>query len=473
MTLWSVGDTQAFGSLVWLDGLPTLTLFLEVDEPVGRDFDKAKIPALELTKPPIQATITGTVPKYGTVTLEHCARYNVRTSQNTRTARFIYELDFLPTAVWLGAPKDAVDGKVIRVVARDTRLAGFFGSPGLQVYQRFDPEVKGVFEALNEPESVWAVRGPREHQVQLGETGWQLSVYAEPLESTSSTEGHTLQSTINLAIHSLAPTRIEAAASVLARLEEIISVFAIEAFTFQIEEYNADDFGSVTLIWRLGEDRTLFEPPMRHQILVDLTDAVTLKAVCKQWFTATERVGLSRWLFARALKETEDGLARFVAVAQAFEVLGRELGPHGSMPTSRLQKAVELVRVALSADFENGFVERTVGLIQSSNKSSFRDVLHHMLTEAVKGLKLRSADDLAGFSKLVSDTRNAVVHMTDNDKGKLTEAFARVNKLSLQLCFWYSVFQAHYIGLNIPNIEVFLLNNRNARHGLPNEILQR
>jgi hypothetical protein len=50
-TLWSVGDTQAFGNLVWLNGSPVLTLFLEVDEAVGPDFDKVKVPALELTKP--------------------------------------------------------------------------------------------------------------------------------------------------------------------------------------------------------------------------------------------------------------------------------------------------------------------------------------------------------------------------------------------------------------------------------------
>jgi ApeA N-terminal domain 1 len=297
-------------------------------------------------------------------------------------------------------------------------------------------------------------------------------VYTEALESTSSTEGHTLQSTITLAIHSPGPTSIEAAASELARLEEIISVFSIEAFTFQIEEYQSEDFESVTVIWRLGEDCNLFEPPMRHQILVDLTDANTLEAVCREWFGATEMVKLSRWLFAHALKETDDGLARFIAVAQAFEVLGRELGPHQPMPRTRLNEAVESVRKALS-DFEESFIERSVKLIQSSNKSSFRDALNHMLTRTVEGLKLGDVGDLSAFCKLVSETRNAVIHMSDDDKGKLNEAFSRVNKLSFQLCFWYSVCQAHYLGLTIPNISEFLLNNRNARHGLPNEILER
>jgi hypothetical protein len=47
-----------------------------------------------------------------------------------------------------------------------------------------------------------------------------------------------------------------------------------------------------------------------------------------------------------------------------------------------------------------------------------------MLEEAVEDLKIGSGEELADFSKTVADTRNAVVHMTDNDKGKLNNAFA-------------------------------------------------
>jgi fucose permease len=95
-----------------------------------------------------------------------------------------------------------------------------------------------------------------------------------------------------------------------------------------------------------------------------------------------------------------------------------------------------------------------------------------VLTQTVEGLKLGEVGNLSEFSKMVSETRNAVVHMSDNDKGQLNEAFARVNKLSLKLCFWYAVCQAYYAGVKIPNIAEFLFNNRNARHGLPNEVLE-
>jgi hypothetical protein len=143
------------------------------------------------------------------------------------------------------------------------------------------------------------------------------------------------------------------------------------------------------------------------------------------------------------------------------------------MPRNSSKRAVDLTRQALSGNFEDSFIDRVADLVRSSNRSFFRDALSHMLGGAAEAFALGSGKDLAGFSKLVADTRNAVVHMTDNDEGKLDEAFARVNKLSLKLCFWCAVWQAHHLRLPVPahDIKMFLLNNRNARHGLPNELL--
>jgi ApeA N-terminal domain 1 len=373
----------------------------------------------------------------------------------------------------MGEPKEAIDERIVSVVASDTRLAGFFGSPGLKTYRSFDPEAKDVFDALGKPESVWAVHGLDQHQIQLGDTGWLLSLYTDSIEGFSATEGHSLRSTVNIALRSPEPTTISQASHKLARLEEILSTFSIEAFSFQFERYDTDGFESITLIWRLGENRSLFHSPMSHQILINLADPATLKSVCKQWFLVSPTVSLSRWLFVRALRESENGLARFVAVAQAFEVLGRELGPNEKMPKDQLGQAVKLIREALSVSFEEKFIERVVSLIQSSNKSSYPNILHHMLSELAQRLRLGSDEDVRRFSKRVADTRNAVIHMTNDDKGNLNEAFARVNKLSFQLCFWYAVLQAEQMRLNIPDISVFLNNNRNARHGLPNEVLER
>ena len=379
----------------------------------------------------------------------------------------------MPTTVWMGSPKNVAEKSVVSVTASDTRLAGFFGLPSLKHYGPFDLDAKPIFNALDQPEHVWALYKPYLDNVELGDTGWHLSVYSSPLESMSATEGHSVQTTVNIALRAPQPTSISEAIQYLARIEEIFSTFSIEAFTFQFEQYRTREHETVTLIWRLGENRSLFVAPMRHQILINLQDEQTLRAVCKKWFLASLTVGLSRWLFVRALRETDDGLARFVSVAQAFEVLGRELGPHSSMPKSEMKRAVQLIKDVLSGNFDNGFISRILQLIQSSNKSSYRDVLHHMIGEAATKYPNYNDGDIREFCKAVSDTRNAVVHMTDDDKGKLTDAFRKVGKLSLQLCFWYAVCQANQMQVNIPEINLFLANNRNARHGLPNEVLER
>jgi hypothetical protein len=44
-----------------------------------------------------------------------------------------------------------------------------------------------------------------------------------------------------------------------------------------------------------------------------------------------------------------------------------------------------------------------------------------MLAQTVEGLKLGDVGDLGAFSKLVSETRNAVIHMSDDDKGSLQQ----------------------------------------------------
>ncbi|MEN5081823.1 HEPN domain-containing protein [Bosea sp. TWI1241] len=473
MTLWSVDGIQAYGSLIWSDEKPILTLVMEVSEQDTREFENADLPLLRATRPPKQTTISGISPKFGNITLDGCARYNVRLSHNYSSGRAIYELDFVPTTIWMGAPKDRVDGRVVSVVASDTRLAGFFGSPGLKTFRSFGSKAENAFKELGNPDTIWAVYGPEQIKIQLGATGWLLNVFTNSVEGSSATAGYSLNSTVDITFKSPEPVSVSEASRHLDRFEDILSTFSIEAFTFQFECYHTEGFESIALVWRLGERRSLFRSPMRHQILIDLSDPETLEAVCKQWFLASPTVVLSRWLFVRALRETDDGLARFVAVAQAFEVLGRELGPRDAMPKSRLKQAIALIQQALTGPFEDGFVNRVVGLIQSSNKASYRDVLHHMLGGVVERLHLGSDDDIKGFSKLVSDTRNAVIHMTDNDKGKLDAAFARVNKLSLRLCFWYAVLQADQMQLIIPDIRTFLFNNRNARHGLPNEVLER
>jgi hypothetical protein len=42
--------------------------------------------------------------------------------------------------------------------------------------RRFDPGAKAMFEALSQAESIWAVYGPGNRRIKLGDSGWELSI---------------------------------------------------------------------------------------------------------------------------------------------------------------------------------------------------------------------------------------------------------------------------------------------------------
>ncbi|MBA9063874.1 hypothetical protein GGQ91_003275 [Methylobacterium fujisawaense] len=470
---WRIGDQQAYGSLVWRNGEPQLILVIELDEQPRPGFGEPDHPLFVLTRPPLQASIVGIIPQYGTVFLKRCARYNWRNLHNLVAGRELFELSFQPTEIWMGAEFEDTAENIISIGLQDTRLAGFFGNPGLTTLSPHDPNAEEAFRVLGSPESIWTFCGPAALNLSLGETGFSFALRTQALRGWAATTGATINSLISIDLYTEKAVIPQITLDISWKIEQIISVLSLEPFTFEYVFLHFSERSSVGLVWRYGEDRSIFKPPMQHQLLVDLANVENLALILDRWFRATEVEQLSRWIFVRALHETSDGLARFVSVSQALEVLGREFGAAEKMPKSMIKLAVAKIRAALSSDFEKTFIDRVAGLVGSSNKTSYRDVLTHMITQAAQRHFPEIVTQIPEFAKTASETRNAVVHMSSDDKAKLQAAFDRVNKYSLKLCFWYAVVEMHYIGIEMPNIRQFLFNNRNARHGLPNEVLER
>jgi hypothetical protein len=229
------------------------------------------------------------------------------------------------------------------------------------------------------------------------------------------------------------------------------------------------------LAWSLGDPvDLLFQPPMQHQILIDFADQSILRSACSNWFNASDVVQLSRWLFCRALKETADGLGRFIGVAQAMEVLGRELSPRAKIVTPAVRrKAAALIDDVLRKEqIDEKYTKRIADLMSNSNAASFPDVLRDMMQPLVDRLFPAEADNVQAFCKLVAGTRNDIVHMND-DRTRLEAAFKRAPKLSFKMCWWYALIQADLTGLPLDTERAlaFHVKNRKARHGLPNELL--
>jgi hypothetical protein len=196
----------------------------------------------------------------------------------------------------------------------------------------------------------------------------------------------------------------------------------------------------------------------------------------------SEVMRLSRWLYCKAIRETDDGLARFISIAQALEVLGREVAPSSKIvdkPTRR--KAVAAIKAALTdAGIDETYTARLVQNAENSNSTSYSNALVELM-RPVEPVVLPLAklsypgevQSLADFARLVSSTRNAVVHMTSDKRQELQQAFRRIPKLSFLIGFIFTVVQVNFLGFPMTKAHEFLMNNRHLRHGLPNDFLEK
>lgn len=472
-TLWNVDSATVFGTLRWAENKPELQLFVEVALTEASSWGEVDHPVLNATKPPIQACVVGHCEGHGTITLEGCARYNVRGTSDHINGKTIYTLYFLPTRIWLGTLPADEKAPITGITLLDTRLGGYFRSPGFKSHYLSPDERADVFERLGTPEQIWCFHQDDGDPIKLGMTGFELKLASTISNSMSHTTGYGVQSVTRLDLKPREGAPREECERVVSQLQDLLTVFSLEPFSFLSITFYSDDSGPLTLAWQLGDWDKSFVPPMAHQILVDFTDQDVFRTACENWFGATETLGLSRWLYCKAIRETNNGMARFISVAQSFEVLGREFAS-AEKRVSKTERSNALAAIAKALEQVGTgeyFATRIVNLVRSSNATSYPEVLKDMILPVAKILTPDHLEQAKSFCKLVADTRNNLVHMTD-DRAELDAAFARVNKLSLKLCYWYALVQAHHLGLPLNRAETFLVNNRTARHGLPNEVLE-
>ena len=391
------------------------------------------------------------------------------------------EIHLQPTRIWLGDP-GRPDTPVRSVSLLDGRLGGFFRFPGFDSYLVSADHHRELFDTLGQPEEVWAFKPHRGDLITFGKTGFKLRQVTRCSHGMSHATGYEYTTVASLSLEPPPDAARRVCEDIVYQLKTQLTVLSFEDFTFEVEAYASEAYGTATILWELGERGKAFDPPMTHQILADLYDPSVLQRACDRWFDASEVVRLSRWLYCNAIRDTDDGLARFISIAQALEVLGREVAPSSKLvdkPTRR--KAVAAIKATLKdAGIDETYALRLVQNAENSNSTSYSDALHELMRPVefviLPVAKLSypgEVEKLADFAKLVSSTRNAVVHMTSDKRQDLEQAFQRIPKLSLLIGFCYTVIQAHMLGLPLTKAHEFLLNNRHLRHGLPNDFLER
>ena len=238
---WHYNGHTLYGALIWRGAQPVLQLLLEID--YGGDIDELEKsdPFLAATKPPNKVTFLGRHPKHGPISVCSSMRSAWSRSLKFETGRATYHIEFLPESIWLGAPLEEIDGSIEGATARDFRLAGFFGVPGLERVSPYGEEAKEKFEAFGSPKEIWLWNGPSEWLIPMGESGFSFGVNTSVTSGTSATIGYTLQSTVDLHVHSKEPATIAQFKEKIFGLEQIISHYSIESFSFLSEEFHTKD----------------------------------------------------------------------------------------------------------------------------------------------------------------------------------------------------------------------------------------
>lgn len=281
-----------------------------------------------------------------------------------------------------------------------------------------------------------------------------------------------LRSMLGVEIRPSASIDAQAASGLLRRAEEFFSLFSLQSFSFQQFLVHRGDHAS-GLAWQDGRDEQDFHLPMAHQMLFEIPDQQSLANALARWFDCTGDKSIAHWLFCEALSETSGGAARFMAIAQAFEVYGRTL--ELARPTSKeiLKLAVDRVKSCLAATgLPENYVERVANMIRSSNKASFQDVMQKLIRRATSGNLLVSDAEITSFCQRVSKLRNDLVHVNGSDEAALSDAQFEASIVGPKLTFWFAILAAQDLGLRPADMSIMMRNNRCARMGAVDDLTE-
>jgi hypothetical protein len=139
--------------------------------------------------------MSGHTAEFGFITLDQCCRTTVKVHEPVGSDRAICRGTFQPTRVWLG---DRFERSIVAMNLSDTRLGGYFRTPGLEVVRRYSPDHETLFEALGNPAEIWSVHPHRGDHIPLGSTPFSLRLSSALTSATSHVSGHTVSGTTML-----------------------------------------------------------------------------------------------------------------------------------------------------------------------------------------------------------------------------------------------------------------------------------
>lgn len=286
-------------------------------------------------------------------------------------------------------------------------------------------------------------------------------------QSSSKTEGVTF-GTMDIVRFETSEATISELMNVAYQTEQFLSVLCIGPFRGEQIEVTLSPFRSAKLIWSLRKQpRSQTLTRMPHQILASIGQRPDLAAsALSAWFNAPDSRTLARWLIFDALLQETSSTAKFLAVAQAWEILGREKVRGPASDKKKYQKACKAARIALEAHLEAAEVERLYNLAKSSNRKSFGAMIRAIISE-LPALSIGAlCQDIEGFVSAVVNVRNVLTHMEGKKNLSIESASYLSLFLTYKLIVLFCIYDCLSLGLPLDNLQMMLGNNDIARAAL-------
>ena len=468
MGTWSIAGTadKYPGFLHLADGDLTLKLDLSGGPPFNQQTDPRFIPFA----PPNQPTLHGET-KAGRVTLFNCAQSSHQSSNRLDSPEARVELILRPVQAWCGG--GFVD-------AREHYKGLRFRAPGLhnilttihidrQFLVKSKPGQRSPTHQLKKITGANQAFLVYQHPPPVAEIVRNQKRYAVMIASSvshdaSSTEGISINTSDFVIIQSEGAFLAELM-TVAAEVEHFLCLLCIGPVRGERITLDLGGGKSAERLWQLGKpaERTTFTI-MPHEILVLLGAAPGLaKQAIEKWFEANDAMRLARWLIVDALFTEDYSTAKFLSVAQAWEIAGREesnVAPYNKTKFKEMRKVIEkIIKEKLGDDA----AKRMLQLISSSNRESFLDFVKNVTGKLPQPALNLICGDVSEFVRTIGNVRNVLTHMEGKKKMSIEKADRLSLFLTYKLLVLFCIHVCVVMDLPLGNLPMMLRSNRMAR----------
>jgi hypothetical protein len=459
------------GSLIISQGACRLQLFVDGATRKGDDWDHPTIAALER---PNRATCIGRTVRGGTITLVGCSlpQWNSLGGINNDTASL--ELSVSVSQAWSGPARLHADPVYTILTLIAPGLHNVLANAHLE-HKFLDEEAStetlvGQLRDLTKARDAYLLYETKSPRATINCKGKSFEIVFSTYlnHSQSSLEGINIRSRDEIRIQAASAMTVEELLAIKFEIQQFFSLLCIGPFIPQsITIYSDEELTGTALIWHFGQNEPIESVKrMPHQILARLGERPELvQTVLARWFEASEQRALARWLVYDTMSETTFSNSRFLSVAQAWEILGRELNTQPMHDRKLFADACDEAADVLLKRLGAETADRLKGMLKSNNRPNFRILVAECLKAVPQLALLKICRDTDNFARTVSKVRNTLTHMDPDPEGKFSIEYASQLSLPLtiKLTALFCIIEAGSLGLPLDNLESMLANNNMAR----------